>query len=334
MLITILSVPECPNVAILAERVQQVSGQVLGPDAVVVVEDEKQAEAWAMPGSPTLLLNGRDPFEATVGASVSCRLYLGATGRPSGAPDLDRLRLALATAASGDAPTDSSWLEPLSRDGLGRVAPAAGGLRAVQQALLRSVALTGVLPEPVALDRVAAPHGRRGVDVLADLADQDFLSLDAGGRVRAAYPFCLVSSRHRVRILGGATVRSMCAIDALGIGPMLGRDTVIESTDPLTEECIRIASVAERLDWDPRRAVVFAGRRAGSGPAELACCDVTNFFSSEHSAARWAALHTEVVGCVLDQNRAAELGRAIFAEVLQTEGTPTRQAGREGHATA
>ena len=334
MLITILSVPECPSVAVLLERVQEARGEPLDPDAVVVVEDERQAEAWAMPGSPTLLLNGLDPFETPTSAALSCRLYLGADGRLSGVPDLDRLRLALATAASRDTPTDSSWLDLVSRGGLGRAASSAGGLRAVQQAVLSSVAFTGVLPTPAALDRVAGPYGRRGVDVVADLADQDFLSLDAGGRVRAAYPFCLVPSRHRVRISDGATVWSMCAIDALGIGPMLGRDTVIESTDPLTEQRILLASTAGRLVADPRSAVVFAGGRAGGGPAEHSCCDVINFFASEHSAARWAALHAEVAGCILDQIQAAELGRSIFAEVFESERAGTKPADRGGRGNS
>lgn len=117
MLITVLSVPGCPNVAVLIERVQQVSGRVIDPDAVVVVEEEKQAEVWAMPGFPTLLLNGLHPFEAGVGAALCCRLYLAADGRPAGAPDLDRLRVALAAAARTSAPADPSWLDPAIRRG-------------------------------------------------------------------------------------------------------------------------------------------------------------------------------------------------------------------------
>ncbi len=321
MLITVLSVPECPNAAALIERVQQISGRALDPDAFVVVEDEQQAAAWAMPGSPTLLLNGLDPFDAGVGASLSCRLYFDADGRPAGAPDPGRLRVALAAAAQTSAPADSSWLDPVSRGGLGRAAPLHGGLRTVQQAVLSSIALSGAPPDSASLDHAAASYGRRGADVLGELAEEDFLSLDEGGRVRAAYPFCLVPTRHRVRIAGGATVWSMCAIDALGIAPMLGRDTVIESSDPLTGARVRVASTAGRVGWEPGTTVVFAGRRAGSGPAEVACCDVINFFASEHTAARWAALHTDVVGAVLDQTRAAELGRGTFAHLLN----PTRR---------
>jgi hypothetical protein len=264
VLITMLSVPGCPNLAVLSERVEQARGQILDPHAVVVVEDEDQAQAWRMPGSPTLLLDGFDPFDIAPGASLSCRLYLGADGRASGTPDLERVRRALRMAANRRALTDSSWLAPVS---------------------------------------------------------------DCGGWVRAAYPFCLVPSRHRVRILDGAAVWAMCAIDALGIGPMLRRDTVIESTDPLTGQRIRIECRAERVAWEPGSAVVFAGRRAGSGRAELACCDLINFFASEHSAARWAALRPDVVGCVLDQSRAAELGRSIFAGVFEPQRTERRPRG-------
>ena len=317
MLITVLSVPECPNVAALIDRVQQVSGRVIGPEVVVIVEDEQQAQAWAMPGSPTLLLNGQDPFGAGVGASLSCRLYLDPNGGgPAGVPNLDRLRVALEEAAQKPAPADASCLDPVSRAGSGRAAPLEGGLRTVQQTVLSSISLAGTLPDSTALDRAAAPFGRPGANVLSALAEQDFLSLDESGRVRAAYPFSLAPTYHRVRISGGATVWAMCAIDALGIAPMLGRDTLIESTDPLTEERVRVASTAGQLDWAPSSAVVFAGRRGGSGPAELTCCSLINFFASEHSATRWAALHTDVAGVMLNQTRAAELGREIFGHLL------------------
>jgi hypothetical protein len=60
--------------------------------------------------------------------------------------------------------------------------------------------------------------------VLAELDREDFLTLGAGGTIRAAYPFSATQTPHRVRIAGGAEVWSMCAIDALGIPAMLGRE--------------------------------------------------------------------------------------------------------------
>jgi len=49
-----------------------------------------------MHGSPTVLVDGRDPFAAPgTPASVSCRLYQDEGGRAQGAPSLTRLRQAL-----------------------------------------------------------------------------------------------------------------------------------------------------------------------------------------------------------------------------------------------
>jgi hypothetical protein len=59
-----------------------------------------------MHGSPTLLINGVDPFAAPgTPASLSCRVYRDETGQGQGAPSLAALRMALrkAAGASGDA---------------------------------------------------------------------------------------------------------------------------------------------------------------------------------------------------------------------------------------
>ncbi|MGW7379162.1 hypothetical protein [Streptomyces sp. NPDC054794] len=64
------------------------------------VADEAEAVRRRMTDSPTVLLDGVDPF-AVPGAepSVSCRLYRGANGRPlEGAPTVDDLGQALAAA--------------------------------------------------------------------------------------------------------------------------------------------------------------------------------------------------------------------------------------------
>ena len=58
-----------------------------------------------MAGSPTLLINGADPF-AVPGQvpGLSCRLYRDAAGRLAGAPSLEDLRRALERAAADGPP--------------------------------------------------------------------------------------------------------------------------------------------------------------------------------------------------------------------------------------
>src|SRR5260370_14157102 len=99
--LTILTVPDCPNEPVLRDRLAQVlSGY---PDATVtrrVIQDEAGAARYGMHGSPTLLVNGADPFAAPgTPASLSCRLYRGQGGPARGAPSGAPLRAALPHAA-------------------------------------------------------------------------------------------------------------------------------------------------------------------------------------------------------------------------------------------
>jgi hypothetical protein len=67
-----------------------------------------------MRGSPTMLVDGTDPFaEPGQPASVSCRLYRNSDGHIAGAPSVSQLRQAIENAAanSGD-PARSCCGEP------------------------------------------------------------------------------------------------------------------------------------------------------------------------------------------------------------------------------
>jgi hypothetical protein len=98
--LTLLTVQACPGAAMIEERLA--AALTAHPDAIVqcrVITDEAAASAAGMHGSPTLLVNGADPF-ALPGQppSLSCRMYRDASGRLSRAPSLDALRQALAAA--------------------------------------------------------------------------------------------------------------------------------------------------------------------------------------------------------------------------------------------
>ncbi len=103
MELTLLTVPGCPNAAVFEERL----GAALAdyPDVVVrrrQVADERQAAEAGMHGSPTLLINGVNPFAAPGQiASLSCRLYRDRAGHTDGAPPVDVLRRALRQASAG-----------------------------------------------------------------------------------------------------------------------------------------------------------------------------------------------------------------------------------------
>ena len=97
MELILLTVPACPNAPAFEERLA--AALTFHPGIVVhrrEIADEREAAAAGMHGSPTLLIDGVDPF-ATPGQlpSLSCRLYRDAAGRTSSAPTVEALRRAL-----------------------------------------------------------------------------------------------------------------------------------------------------------------------------------------------------------------------------------------------
>lgn len=312
MRVEMLTVPDCPNGPVLRERLTLVfAGRADVEVTEYVVDDPAEAERRGMHGSPTLLVDGSDPFAAPgAAASVSCRLYRGMDGRIGGAPSVEELRRVLGVPATGGGDRAAG------RAGRGRLAPVGGGLRAMQQAVLRSFAATGAPPEAAELEAVAEPFGVPVGQVLAELAAEDFLTLDATGRIQAAYPFSATPTEHVVQIADGPTVWSMCAIDALGIPVMLGCDGVITSTDPVTGHSIRVEFTSEKTTWQPATAVVYYGARPGTGPAAAMCCGYLRFFTDRATAEQWTGQHADISGAVLDQADAERLGADIFGPLL------------------
>jgi hypothetical protein len=317
--LTVLAVPGCPSARLLEQRLTQALQD--RPGVTVsrhTIEDHDLAARRGMYGSPTILIDGIDPFaEPGQTAAVSCRLYRQGQGRPDGAPSVRRLRRAIShpvTVAAGT--TDGRWLDALGRGGRGRVAPAERGLRAVHQAVLRSFAATGRPPGQDVLARAALPFD--GGQVLAELAEGDYLCLGEAGTITAAYPFSATPTPHTAEIAGGASAYSMCAIDALGIAEMLAAKVLIRSADPSTGEPISVAIDGNSAVWEPDTAVVFAGRIAATcdGPSAATCCMHINFFTSQATAAVGASAHPEITGGILSQSRALETGRQIFGPLL------------------
>ncbi|MFC9625797.1 alkylmercury lyase family protein [Streptomyces sp. NPDC056930] len=325
MRITVLTVPDCPNVLVVRERITTALDGREAQVEQIEVREEAQAARWGMTGSPTVLVNGVDPFAvAGAPASVSCRLYRDEEGRPGGAPSIEALRQAFAgTGVSASAPVeeccgdDREVLDPIGRAGRGRRAPGERGLRAVHQAVLRHFAATGEAPEPADLAAAAATAGRTAADVLAELDSEDFLTLDADGRIRAAYPFSAVPTPHRLRLASGVEAWAMCAIDALGVAGMLHQDVTLASYDPVDGRPITVTFTGGTALWEPSDAVVFVGQRAKSGPAATVCCDALNFFADFTTAEAWTRQHPEVHGRITSQAEALRIAEQTFGPLLE-----------------
>jgi hypothetical protein len=103
MELVVLTVADCPNAAAFEERL---AAALTGwPHTVVrrrVIASEQEAAEDGMHGSPTLLVDGTDPFaEPGQPHSLSCRLYRDASGRTGPVPSVKELRRALTAAGDG-----------------------------------------------------------------------------------------------------------------------------------------------------------------------------------------------------------------------------------------
>ena len=100
MELTVLAVPGCPNVPVLQQRLAEVLADWPGVTLQWrVIANVAEAVRWRMHGSPTLLVNGRDPFaQAGSRPALACRMYRAEDGSLDGVPSVAALRQALAQA--------------------------------------------------------------------------------------------------------------------------------------------------------------------------------------------------------------------------------------------
>jgi hypothetical protein len=111
----------------------------------------------------------------------------------------------------------------------------------------------------------------------------------------------------------------MCAIDALGLPAMTGRDGRISSADPRDGSPIEVTVRGGTWSWAPASAVVVAGRAADCGSdcgSFEAMCPNTIFHASPESARAYLARHGNLDAQILDQDTAIEYGRFNFGTLL------------------
>jgi hypothetical protein len=105
MRLEVLYVPDCPNLEVMLDRLAQVTDL---PVVTRVIESEEDAVRFGMTGSPTLLVDGVDPFATAGEGSLSCRFYRDQDGRIVPAPSVEQLCEAVNRRST---PTDvlSAW---------------------------------------------------------------------------------------------------------------------------------------------------------------------------------------------------------------------------------
>lgn len=192
--------------------------------------------------------------------------------------------------------------------------------RQVWQAVLRGFAQFGRAPTVGELS-----GGRAGLSpeviraCLERLVAKDVLVLDErSGEILGAYPFSARPTRHRVSF-DAQTVYAMCAVDALGVAAMLGREVRIESRCPLCGGAIDVKADAEAVaHLEPASAVVWLGEPK----ARAACCadwlcPEINFFCWDEHLNKWRLGQAEASGYALTPLEALYLASRFFAGLLQ-----------------
>jgi hypothetical protein len=94
--------PDCPNGAAAAELITVAVADTRVRAAIIrtIIDSPEQAQQRGFTGSPTILLNGSDPFaRPDAPVAMSCRLYSTPEG-PRGVPALRDLRQALKRVAA------------------------------------------------------------------------------------------------------------------------------------------------------------------------------------------------------------------------------------------
>jgi NAD-dependent dihydropyrimidine dehydrogenase PreA subunit len=199
----------------------------------------------------------------------------------------------------------------------GRQGRLPGPLRELHRAVLRRFLEAGAPPTARWLRQAAADAGL-DASALDELAAADTVHI-SHGVVAVAYPFSGTPTPHRVELDGLPAVYAMCAIDALGLPLMAGRDGRITSADPHDGTPIEVSVRSGTWSWAPASMVVVAGRATGCGTvcgSFEAMCPNTVFHASAGSARAWLARHGGLDAQILDQHTAVECGRLNFGALL------------------
>ncbi len=199
----------------------------------------------------------------------------------------------------------------------GRAERLPGPLRGLHRAVLRRFLATGAPPTARWVRQAAAETGLDAT-ALDTLAAADAVHV-ANGVVTVAYPFSGTPTPHRVELDGLPAVYAMCAIDALGLPAMTGRDGQISSADPHDGTPIVVTARGGTWSWAPAATVVVAGRATDRGTecdSFESMCPHTVFHAGAQTARASLARHGGLDAQILSQDTAIECGRLNFGTLL------------------
>ena len=193
---------------------------------------------------------------------------------------------------------------------LGRAARVTPDATTVFRALIDAVLDSGIVPDLAALSQVTAMPPERIGEALDELASADWIARDDDGRISAVYPFAISTTGVDVTV-GDQRRPVMCAIDALGVAPLLDRRVAIRAACVQCDTTIQIGMQPGGIASRRPRSVVVIRRRA-SGPAHAMRCAATRFACSPAHADAWLARHGGSDDVIQSLEVAAIEAREIF----------------------
>lgn len=157
--------------------------------------------------------------------------------------------------------------------------------RAVYRVLVGELLTSGAVADPQALAWQSGLDIQEIADALAELSMADWIGRITGGQIIAIYPFSPTPTS-TVVAFEGLERYAMCAVDALGVAPLLGQPVQIRAQCPTCQTAIQIAVRPGRIALrHPPSAIVI--RRRSPGPAHLNRCAATRFACSPDHAQAW-----------------------------------------------
>ncbi|MGH2560843.1 MAG: organomercurial lyase [Thermomicrobiales bacterium] len=185
--------------------------------------------------------------------------------------------------------------------------------RRLHRALIEAMLATGVLPGEEELAAALGAPAEQVRSGLRALAEADYVSFDAKGRLTCLYPFSVVPTPHVV-VIDERRRYAMCSLDALGVAAMVGRAITVEGRCGACGTSIHLEVRLGAVGTATPAAAIVVARRAFDAPASEVCCPYTVFACGEEHARTLVAREPGSEMLPLDVSR--DLAEMIFGDFL------------------
>lgn len=191
----------------------------------------------------------------------------------------------------------------------------------VRTAILKGFVETSRAPSLSSLSNATGMKPEKLLPILIELQERDLIVLsESGEAVTGAYPFTVNNTEHRV-YLETVILNAMCAIDALGVGAMVGRDIMIESSCRVCAAPIQVETADRGTTLNvhtPKGTVVWVGDQYAGGCGATSLCTTIAFFCSDEHLLSWRnSAGAGMTGHRLLVDEAHQVGMAIFGPMLK-----------------